>query len=121
MIGSYRIHQEQIKKVEQSLRAPYLIRKGDAGVCDRSGAGNRQVKRQERDSTRRKSPAREMDAGRSAPGNKQVHQDPPTPPSSPVPALRCLRCNTRIPELDFLYTNKSGLCICCWEEQEVCI
>ena len=113
MIGLYRIHQEQIKKVEQSLKAPFQIHKGDTGT------GNSQVKKPER--MRQKSLSGEREHDRNISGNKRVCMDPPTPPSSPVPALRCLRCNTRMPELDFLYTNKSGLCICCWEEQEACI
>ncbi|MGA7627867.1 MAG: hypothetical protein WCC86_07800 [Methanoregula sp.] len=113
MIGLYRIHQEQIKKVEQSLKAPFQIHKGDTGT------GNPQVKKPEH--MRQKSLSGERELGRNVSGNKRVCMDPPTPPSSPVPALRCLRCNTRMPELDFLYTNKSGLCICCWEEQEACI
>lgn len=41
MIGLYRIHQEQIKKVEQSLKAPFQIHKGDTGT------GNPQVKKPE--------------------------------------------------------------------------
>jgi hypothetical protein len=115
MIGLYRIHQEQIKKVEQSLKAPFQIRKGD------SCAGNHQVKKPEYGGMRQKSLAGEREHDGSVSSNKRVRMDPPTPPSSPVPALRCLRCNTRMPEMDFLYTNKSGLCICCWEEQEACI
>ena len=92
MISSYRIHQEQIKKVEQSLKAPY----------QRYSADTRGIK----------------SSGRDAVRTKQTQQDPPHLPPPPFPALRCVQCHKRIHEMDYHYTEHTGLCITCWEAQE---
>ena len=83
-----------------------------------------QVQQSEPDSSlsiqRQKSCDYDRKNAHKGPGSKlDLRQDPPNLPPPPVPVMRCLRCNTRIPEMDYLYTKKTGLCIPCWEEQVV--
>ncbi len=99
MFSSSRIHQEQIRNVAQSLKAPYLMRKADSCVSGTTTT-----------STQRKRPE---------PGSTVTIQCQRSPGLPPSPAMRCPRCSARVPEMDFLYTQKTGLCIPCWEKQEV--
>jgi len=109
MIGSYRIHNEQIKKVEQSLKAPYLRHRVGPCIHEDSGIVMMQIKRPENIAP--------IQRQKSCDYDRDLRQDPPTLPPSPGSATRCFRCNTRIHEMDYLYTKKTGLCIPCWEEQ----
>ena len=120
MIGLYRTHQEQIQKVEQSLKAPFQIRTVDPNPYERTGTENRQVKRPEPDgiSQIQKSFGHEVENAGGALSDKQIRLDSKNSLRHPVSAIKCLRCNACMPEMDFLYTKKTGLCISCWEEQE---
>jgi hypothetical protein len=123
VISTYRIHHEQIKKVEQSLKAPYRRRLADPCIHQTPGMAMMQVIRPEPENTvpiqRQKSYANDRNNVPGAKGMKRdLRQDPPNVPPPPVPAMRCLRCKTRMPEIDYLYTKKTGLCITCWEELE---
>ena len=100
MLSSYRIHQEQLKRVEQGLRAPYQRRSAGTGL---SLGLVVQDKRPVPCSTRKNQ--RRKTTGVLTLENEES-------------VVRCSQCNARIPEMDFLYTNKSGLCIPCWEAQE---
>lgn len=119
MIKSYRIHQEQIKKVEQSLKAPYLIHKAESCMHETSGRAGIQIERPEhtavtRPTRRQKFPGPGRKTSDWESDDKRELQLFP----SPLPAIRCTRCSARMPMMDFLYTKKTGLCISCWEERE---
>jgi len=124
MISSYRIHQEQIKKVEQSLKAPYLIHKAESCTHETSGRAGTQIKRPEHTAVtnpmlRQKFPGPGWKAsGKEFHDNRELQFLPPELPSPLVSAVRCICCSACMPMMDFLYTKKTGLCISCWEEQE---
>jgi formylmethanofuran dehydrogenase subunit E len=113
MFRSHRIHEEQIKKSAQNLKALYQIRNTGSATTESSGLAVQQAIR----------PEKSHGKDRGATGNLSMdnrHIQSPeafTPPS--IPARRCKKCNARIPAIDFLYTKKTGLCIPCWEEQVV--
>jgi hypothetical protein len=112
VISSYRIHQEQIKKVEESLRAPYRRTRTGQGVYEIPGWATVQEKQP---LARGSIQLRQQSMLR---GKRSQKPESPNLPPPPVPAMRCVRCNSRIHEMDYLYTKKTGLCIPCWEEQE---
>ena len=120
MIRSYRIHQEQIKKVEQSLKAPYLIHKAESCMHETSNRAGTQIKRPEHTAVTRPMQRQKFPgpcwktSDRESDDKRELRLFPP-----PLPAIRCIRCRACMPMMDFLYTKKTGLCIPCWEEQEV--
>jgi hypothetical protein len=52
------------------------------------------------------------------PAPKPVREPVPAPVIIP-PMPKCIRCGSLISPMDFLYTEKTGLCIPCWELQDV--
>ncbi len=123
MISSSRTHEDQIRKVTQNLNAPFQIRKAESGRYDRSitgrtqstesqPAGSHPVRQQEFLDT-------DQERDDAVPDDDQELLDS-DPLSRPMASQRqCIRCSARIPAMDFLYTKKTGLCIPCWEEQEI--
>jgi hypothetical protein len=113
MFSSHRIHEEQIKKSTQSLKALYQVRNAESVRDEKSGMVRSQVRQPEKS---------HYNYGESTSPASDYSRDKKLPLdlSSPqIPAMRCIRCNARIPVTDFLYTKKTGLCIPCWEEMEV--
>ncbi len=108
----YRLHQEQLKNVAQALKEPYLVRQTASGVQETPVAGKTPVHREPATPVEEAHPEDRESAG--------PHSLRPAPavPSSWLPAMQCVECNDRIPVMDFLYAQKTGLCIRCWEEQE---
>ena len=115
MIRSNRIHEEQIRKVAQNLNAPFYVRTGRPGSFGPSEAV--------RSGTRHRDPrpaSGNQDQGGTGitPGGTPVPEKPDLTSGPAVHPLTCIRCGSRIPALDFLYTQETGMCIPCWEEQE---
>ena len=109
MIKSYRIHQEQIKKVEQSLKAPYLIHKAESCMHETSGRAGIQIERPEHTAVTR--PTRRQKF--PGPGRKTSdwESDDKRECNCSV-ATSCdtvYRCSARMPMMDFLYTEKDRL------------
>jgi len=96
MISSYRIHQEQILKVAESLNAPYQKKTGKVSIVAEKT---------------KSAPKRPVPAHRTRPAVQKPTQQPET-------ECRCHQCNAGIPKMDYLYTQKTGLCISCWEKME---
>lgn len=113
MFSSHRIHEEQIKKSAQSLKALYQVRNAESVIYERSGVVRSQVRQPE------KSPCKYGEGTNPASDYCRDKKLPLDLSSPQIHAMRCIRCNARIPVTDFLYTKKTGLCIPCWEEMEV--
>jgi hypothetical protein len=124
MISSHRIHQEYIKRVEQSLKAPYLIRKAEPCMDETSSRVRTQIKRPKPAVgasiiQRQKFPGEGWKTSDLASNNSlEVQLFTPQSSTFPVIAVKCIRCGSCMPIMDFLYTKKTGLCISCWEDQE---
>jgi hypothetical protein len=112
MFSSHRIHEDQIKKAAQSLKALYHIRNTGFATTESSGLAVQQVIRPE------KSQGNERGATLNLSMDDRHNQSPDAFTTSPIPDRQCKKCNARIPAIDFLYTKKTCLCIPCWEEQE---
>lgn len=112
MFRSHRIHEDQIKKTAQALKAPYQVRNTVSVTAENSGLAVQQVIK----------PVESHGKERGCSGNllmdNRHKQSPEALSASSIPAIRCKKCNARIPTTDFLYTKKTCLCIPCWEEQE---
>jgi len=97
---SHRTHEDQIKKIAQSLKAPFQIRKNESGACEVSGIIRTEIKQPIFTNANLK--------------QRQKFHDSPTV----NPETRCIRCHARVSAMDSHYTNMTGLCISCWESDD---
>ena len=119
---SYRIHQEQIRNVALSLKKFTQNKHPDTFASHR---------------LKKQTPIQNCNISRSATGSPDrknlwdtsvVKRRPSyikTGTSSETDAIlsnglaiRCLQCGENFPVTDFLYTNKTSLCIPCWEQND---
>jgi len=114
MLVSYRIHEEQIKKVAQNMKALYNTRQAESGIQKTSGCTGTQINRIKHAASTDKQLRKSRDHDGSGAVFNNNREDRMISVDS-TPALRCIRCSDRFPATDFLYTKKSGLCISCWE------
>jgi hypothetical protein len=119
MFVQQRIHQDQLQQMTEMIKMLYNVRKQDREdiPCEEKtlqrtrewlvpdAPGSTPFGKDLRGTFRRKqfSPA----AGR---GRKHA-------PGQLGFATRCTQCGGSFPEPDYLYTEKTGLCISCWESR----
>jgi hypothetical protein len=120
VLKSYKIHEEQIANIARDFKERNQTRRPDSLLPRRSGMGDIQETNGKTDTPLR---------GRI---RKIVWETGPLygplagcptdlvprmeTPGCSVTAIRCFRCGVTFPVADFYYTQKSGLCIDCWEE-----
>jgi hypothetical protein len=117
------IHEEYIKKIAQTLNAPYQVRKVESGLQETSGTVRTQKNCPEsagiNPTHRQKFRGKDRKSNGMAPNNNRYKRLSLEVSLSSVPAMQCIECNDRFPLMDYLYTKKTGLCIRCWEEKEI--
>ena len=120
MITTYRVHQEHLARLRDSLRRIYSRPQGGKpGIPQKpsplSAEGTGPAPGPAIDAgglpfhdawSETTSMADTADLFRSMEGLK-------------IPVLRCRRCGESFPPSDFLYTQKTGLCILCWEGEVI--
>ena len=119
MLKGYKIHEEQIAKIARDLKERCHTRRPDSRLhgCSRkrnehhkngkTGSATRvQVKKTVWETGPMKRSVME--------GQKELFPKMGTPGLA-IMAIRCFRCGVDFPVADFFYTQKSGLCIDCWE------
>jgi hypothetical protein len=121
MIKFQRLHDEQIKKVAQSLKAPYHARNTESGKQEISGAVRTQIKSPEPAGTSQMLQLKSRSRSRKNTGMapKDSRDERPLPQLNPVAVMQCIQCGDRFPVTDFLYTKKTCICISCWERKVV--
>jgi len=119
MMKLQRMHDEQIKKIAQSLKAPYSVRKTDSIISETSREVSKQITRPENAEnnpiSQKKSRAHKSRV--MGPTGNPEKQMLPERSLKTVPDIQCIRCGDRFPVTDFLYTKKTCLCISCWETE----
>ena len=120
MIG---IHQERIKKVELMLKEIYVVRKPESHLDETYNSAKMSIKQREPDAPSgnrlEKSHGKQSKFNKLTIIRKKQMGNSSELPSSLVPAIQCVECRDLFPQIDFFYTNKTGLCIDCWERKEV--
>ena len=120
VLKGYGIHEEQIANVAKNLKELYHTRRTDPWPPGSSGKGNENPKKGKAGVVQRLRACKTIWETGPVEGPVTDHQEALLPimgeHGSTVTAIRCLRCGVNFPVADFHYTNKSGLCIDCWEE-----
>lgn len=114
----YRIHEEQIRILARYYHELYHVRRTPRPTAGTDGS---QADGQNLSAIRRTNPLIRRRLGESV----IVEEEPvmqlrgasseEKTSRSPFFAVRCCRCGIAFPLADFLYTQKTGLCIDCWE------
>jgi len=120
VLKGYKIHDEQIANIARELKEHNHTRRPDSRLPGRSSKGNKQQKNDKTGSALHMQVRKTL--WKTSPVEGPVmdgkgHMVPRMEaPDRTVTAIRCFRCGIDFPVADFFYTQKSGLCIDCWEE-----
>ena len=120
MITSYRVHQDQIRHLKQFLKIIYSARPAPAA---REGEDEPSVPAEEgrsrQEPVQPSPPVSDADAWSEASSMVGTVLVQAEPDGNPGPVPRCRRCGYSYPLMDYFYTQKTGLCIPCWEENGI--
>lgn len=109
MIRPYRVHEEQISHLKEYLKVFCSQRSGTKG---RRVPGH-PLMSHAKESTKPVSTGDEKPELSSVADTEAVLLAGEGPGTS---VIRCDKCGERFPLMDFYYTQKTGLCIPCWEK-----
>ena len=113
------IHQERIKKVELMLKEIYVVRKPESYIDETYDSAKMSINQREPDASSLKPIGKNSKFNKLTAIRKKQNENSSELASSLVPAIQCVECRDLFPQIDFFYTNKTGLCIDCWERKEV--
>ena len=120
MLKTYKIHEEQIANMARDLKERYHTQCPYSQPLGSSGSGN--VKQKNGKTGRALSLRVQKTIWEAGPveGSVMEGQNNLLPimetPGQEITAIHCYRCGIDFPVADFHYTQKSGLCIDCWED-----
>ena len=120
VLKGYKIHEDQVANVARDLKEYYHTRRLDSQPSGCYGMGDGKQKNEKAGSV----PCRQVrkTIWKTSPMDEPLNDDKNAllpkieTPDPTVTAIHCFRCGIDFPVADFFYTQKSGLCIDCWEK-----
>jgi hypothetical protein len=123
VLKGYKIHEEQIRSVARYFQELYQARRPDSLRGGGAVTGNGKQADGKTGSASRMRVRKTVWETGPVEGSAMEGRNDLVPareiPVRTITAIRCDRCGVDFPVADFLYTQKSGLCIDCWEEMVV--
>lgn len=123
VLKGYRIHEEQIRSVARFFQELYQVRRPDSLQAGGAVTGNGKPADGKTGSASRMRVRKTVWETGPVEGSAMEGRNDLVPemeiPVHTITAIRCHRCGVDFPVADFLYTQKCGLCIDCWEEMVV--
>ena len=121
MLKSYRLHEEQLANIAQALKQMYHLMHINS-IANSGTSGTREIERVQSLDSFQISDAQGLKVGTNQKKNRSAEKWG-SRKSVPDPvhferetSVKCSQCGETFPYIDFLYTEKSGLCIICWEK-----
>jgi len=123
MVKPNRIHEQQLASIAQTMKDLYHVRRVDSILRIDMSENHTATRSVQKDVGRVGDNPQLM--GSTRPKNSRPFKGSIPPESAPESALvqrelssiKCFRCGDEFPQRDFLYTERSGLCISCWESK----
>jgi hypothetical protein len=120
VLKTCKIHEEQITNMAGDLKERYHTRRPYSQSRGSSGSGN--IKQKNGNAGRALSLRVQKTTWKAGPVERSVMEGQNNllpimeTPGQEFTAIHCYRCGIVFPVADFHYTQKSGLCIDCWED-----